>query len=183
MQDEEKIFGLIAQAEDIQKHAITLQRVAQDAIKTLPDASRSAVRDAAEEFLVERAKNASKAFLSAVNEAKAAASEAKNAAGALQGTAMKICFLGLVVALALGGVGLVVMNFISRSKLQELAEMKAAIRQEEAILSELQSKTWGLELVKFKDGTRGILLPKGIKVSHSGPTQDGSGRIGIVITP
>ena len=53
MQDENKIFGLIAQAEDIQKHAVALQRAAQDAIKTLPDASRAAVRDAAKEFITE----------------------------------------------------------------------------------------------------------------------------------
>ena len=51
MQDQDKIFGLIAQAEDIQKHALALQRSAQDAVKTLPDASRAAVRDAAKEFI------------------------------------------------------------------------------------------------------------------------------------
>ena len=51
MQDQDKIFGLIAQAEDIQKHAVALQRAAQEAIKTLPDASRTAIRDAAKEFI------------------------------------------------------------------------------------------------------------------------------------
>ena len=31
MQDDDKLYGLIAQAEDIQKHAVTLQQVAQEA--------------------------------------------------------------------------------------------------------------------------------------------------------
>lgn len=32
MQDDDKLYGLIAQAEDIQKHAVTLQQVAQEGV-------------------------------------------------------------------------------------------------------------------------------------------------------
>jgi hypothetical protein len=62
METEDKIYGLIAQAEDIQAHAVALQRAAQEAVKTLPDASRGAVREAAREFIVQGAETASRGF-------------------------------------------------------------------------------------------------------------------------
>jgi hypothetical protein len=71
--DEDKICGLIVQAEDIQKHAVALQRVAQDALKTLPEASRNAIKGVAREIITEATENASTALLGASNEAKAAA--------------------------------------------------------------------------------------------------------------
>lgn len=154
MQDEDKIFGLIAQAEDIQKHAIALQRAAQDAVKTLPDASRAAVRDAAREFIIEGAEKASRGILDASNEAKATSTVLRRT-GLMQGV-----FL-IAVALVMAGAGFAVMNFYGKSKLQELAELKAAIRAEEATLAKLQSKTWELELIIYAGGGKGIILPKG----------------------
>lgn len=56
MKDEDKIFGLIAQAEDIQAHAVKLQQAAQEAVKTLPDATREAVRVQAREIITEASK-------------------------------------------------------------------------------------------------------------------------------
>lgn len=61
MENDNKIFGLMAQAEDIQKHAISLQSTAEnvvksvrttteDAIRTLPNAARNAVSEAAREI-------------------------------------------------------------------------------------------------------------------------------------
>lgn len=172
MQTEDKIYGLIAQAEDIQKHSIALQRAAQDAIKTFPDASRTAIRDAAREFIAEGAEKASRGLLDASNEARAT-SAALRRTGLIQGL-----FL-LAVALVIGAVGFAVMGFIGKSRLAELHELKAAIRQEQAILGELQSKTWRLELVNYQDGTRGIILPRGTNVDRTGAVPDG--RIGVVI--
>lgn len=174
MQDENKIFGLIAQAEDIQKHAVTLQRAAQDAVKTFPEAARGAVRDAAREFIVQGAETASKCLLGASDEAKAAASALRRT-GLMQGV-----FL-LVVALVIIGVGYFVGGWVLKSRVTELAELKAAIRAEEATLAELQSKTWGLELVNYQDGTRGIILPRGTKVDRTGTVPDG--RAAVVIKP
>lgn len=68
MKDEDKIFGLIAQAEDIQAHAVKLQQAAQEAVKTLPDATREAVRVQAREIITEASKNASEGLLRASNE-------------------------------------------------------------------------------------------------------------------
>ena len=174
MQDQDKIFGLIAQAEDIQKHALALQRSAQDAVKTLPDASRGAVRDAAREFITEAAEKASRGLLDASNEAKAT-SAALRRTGLLQGV-----FL-LAVALVVIGAAYAAGRFLVKSRVDELAELKAQVTAERGTLDELRSKTWGLELVNYGDGTRGILLPKGVKVDRTGAVPDG--RAAVVIKP
>lgn len=174
MQDENKIFGLMAQAEDIQKHAIALQRAAQDAVKTLPDASREAVRDAAKEFIADAAENASRSLLEASNEAKATSAVLRRT-GLLQGV-----FL-LTVALVVIGAAYAAGGWLVRSRVDELAELKALVRAERATLDELRSKTWRLELVSYGDGTRGILLPIGVKVDRTGTVNDG--REAVVIKP
>lgn len=175
MQDENNIFGLIAHAEDIQKHAVALQRSVQDAINKIPETSKSAVRDAAKEFITEEAKKASVGLLDASNEAKAT-SVALRRTGLMQG----VFLVAVVVVICCTGFG--VMNFIINSKFQELAELKTAIRKEQITLNDLYSKTWGLELVKYQDGTRGILLPKGIKVDRTGKIKE-TGQEAIVIKP
>jgi len=172
MQDDDKLYGLIAQAEDIQKHAVALQRATQEAVKGLPEGYREAVRGAAREILTEAAENASMALLSACNEAKAS-SAALRRTGLMQGV-----FL-LAVALVLAGAIFAGMNWLILGRIDELAELKTTITAEQSKLAELQSKTWGLELVNYGDGTRGIILPKGIKVERTGAVPDG--RTGIVI--
>lgn len=174
MNAEDKIFGLIAQAEDIQKHAVALQRAAQEAIKTLPEASRGAVRDAAKEFIVQGAETASRGLLDASSEAKAAASSLRRT-WPLHGVFLLVAGVVTLGALYFAG------NMLFNSRVTELAELKAAIRTEEATLAELRGKTWGLELVNYGDGTRGILLPKGVKVDRTGAVQDG--RAAVVIKP
>ena len=141
MQDQDKIFGLIAQAEDIQKHALALQRSAQDAVKTLPDASRGAVRDAAREFITEAAEKASRGLLDASNEAKAT-SAALRRTGLLQGV-----FL-LAVALVVIGAAYAAGSFLVKSRVDELAELKAQVTAERGTLDELRSKTWGHKWLK-----------------------------------
>jgi len=172
METEDKIYGLIAHAEDAQNTLRAFQATAQEAVKTLPDAARGAVRDAAREFIVQGAETASRELLGASSEAKAAASSLRRT-GLLQGV-----FL-LAVALVVIGAAYAAGALLMKSRVDELNELRTAIRAEEAILVELRSKTWGLELVKYQDGTRGIILPKGTKVDRTGAVQDG--RTGIVI--
>ncbi len=176
MQDDEKLYGLIAQAEDIQKHAVTLQQVAQEAVKRLPEGYRDAVKDAAREILTGAAQNATTALLGACNEAKASSAALKRT-GLLQAV-----FL-LAIALIIAGASFGGLNWFVKSRLSELAELKAAIQVETATLADLQSKTWGLELVDYGKEGRGIVLPKGVKVDRTGELADKSGRIGIVIKP
>lgn len=92
------------------------------------------------------------------------------------------------MALILLGVGAIVcgtsiafIGWSTESLREERAAMKAAIHAEEAMLTELQSQTWGLELVSYGDGTRGILLPKGTKIDRTGTIKDG--REAVVIKP
>jgi hypothetical protein len=184
MQDEDKFFSLIAQAEDIQTHAVKLQQVALEAIKKLPDVSRAAVRDATKEFIVEGAEKASRGLLDASNEAKAT-SAALRRTGLLQGV-----FL-LAVALVVSGAAYVVVGFLVKSRVDELAELKAQIDQEQTALADLREKTWawGLELVDygdarlktFGDGSQGIILPSGVEIDRTGNREDG--RAAVVIKP
>jgi len=174
METEDKIYGLIAHAEDAQNSLRAFQAAAQDAIKTLPEASRGAVRDAAREFIVQGAETASRGLLDASSEAKAAASALRRT-GFMQGV-----FL-LAVALVVIGALYVVGGMLFDSRVAELAELKATIRAEEATLAELRSKTWELELVNYGDGTRGIILPRGTQVDRTGAVKDG--RFAVVIRP
>lgn len=68
--------------------------------------------------------------------------------------------------------------------LEQAKKERAALTREIAILSEqaekLKAKTWGVELVEWRDGGRGIILPKGMRVKHTGQVEDG--REAIVIT-
>lgn len=172
MKTEDQLYGLMAQAEDIQKHAVAFQRAAQDAVKTLPDAAKGAVRDAAREFIVQGAETASRGLLDASSEAKAAASS-------LRRTGLMQCVFLLAVALVVISATYAAGALLAKNRVDELAELKAAIRAEEAILAELRSKTWELKLVEWDD-ERGIILPKGVKVMRSGQMKDG--REAIVIS-
>ena len=173
MQDD-KIFCLMAQAEDIQAHAVKLQAATEDALTRLPEAARRTFEAVARETFAETAQKASEGLLEASSEAKASASALRRT-GLMQG----------VFLLAAGVVIIGALYFVAKmlfdSRITELAELKAAIRAEEGTLAELRSKTWGLELVNYGDGTRGILLPRGVKVDRSGAMKDG--REAIVIKP
>lgn len=87
----------------------------------------------------------------------------------------------LAVAMVVIGAAYVAGNLLVKSRVDELAELKTQIEAERDTLAELRSKAWGLELVKYDDGSRGIILPKGVKVDRTGAVQDG--RIGVVIRP
>jgi hypothetical protein len=174
METEDKIFGLIAQAEDIQQHAVALQLASQDAVKTLPEAVKGAIRDTAREFIVQGAETASRGLLDASREAKAAAS-ALRYTGLIHGGFLLFAVVVVVFAVYFAS------QMLFDSRVTELAELKAQIEQEQATLAELQSKTWKLELVDYGKEGRGIILPKGVKVDRSGAVQDG--RISIVIKP
>lgn len=174
MREDEKIFGLIAQAEDIQRHAKALQESAEDAVRRLPEATRAAIRGAADEILTESAKKATESLVRA--------SEGANMAGAvLRRTVVLQGVFLLAVAIVCAGVGYAALGYVYRGRLADLAEVKAQVRAERATLAELRGGTWGLELVTYDDGTRVIILPKGTKVDRTGAVKDG--RTAIVVTP
>lgn len=60
----------------------------------------------------------------------------------------------LAVALVVIGAAYAAGSFLVKSRVDELAELKAQVTAERGTLDELRSKTWGLELVNYGDGTR-----------------------------
>ncbi len=71
----------------------------------------------------------------------------------------------------------------TQAEATSLAGLKAAVRAEEAALAELKSKTWGLRLTTFPDGTRAIILPEGMKYERHEKIEAGeyAGFEGIVV--
>lgn len=144
MTNEDRIYGLIAQAENIQAHAIGLQKEASEAFSELP---RS----------VERAAS-------------------KIRSTALLG-ALYVIASGVVVSVvAVAGLWWGTQQLRGR-----LVDLQREVATLEATAEQLTSKTWRLELVNYGDGTRGILLPKGVKVDRTGNVPDG--RAAVVIKP
>lgn len=141
---EEKLFELMAQAEDLQNHAAKLQKEAQEVFSALPLAVEQSGR--------------------------------KIRSTGLQ---MALILLGIGVIACVGAVAALVWS-TDRLR-EEHASLKAAIQAEEATLAELQSKTWGLELVNYSDGGRGIILPKGTTFSHTAKIENE--RTVIIIKP
>lgn len=161
---------MVAQAEEAQKQAVELQRAFKKALADLPEAAIAAV----EKIIVESAADATKELLAA----SAAAKKSVKALGRewiLQGAFL----LGVTVVIAVGLHFAV--DYVLGGRIEKLAQIDWEIKEKEADLAKI--KTWGIKLEAFNDGTRGIVLPKGVKVDRTGPMKDGSGQIGIVITP
>jgi hypothetical protein len=166
-EQEKVLYGCITVAQEF-------QGAAEKAVKSLPDAARDAIRDAVREYLVRPAENATKGLLDASNEVKGSSAILRRTRLSSWALCTGRFYLVFGAVYALGG-------WIFKSRADELAELKTAIQAEEATLAKLREKTWRLELMNFGDGTRGVVLPKGVKFDHTGSMQDG--RTAIVITP
>lgn len=90
-----------------------------------------------------------------------------------------VALIGAAVVVAV--VGYMATGITLKNRLAELDELKGLIIAEESTRAQLKSETWNLTLVDYGDGTRGILLPKGVTYVRHGQIQDG--RTGIVIKP
>ena len=182
-QNEEKLFMLMAHAEDLQKLAqASLQKVGQ-AVSHLENASVKAISGAVATEIDRTLENTKKELLEANKGLVGASAEAQATCALMKRTGLFQAVFLLAVALIIAGASFGGLNWFVKSRLSELAELKAAIQVETATLADLQSKTWGLELVDYGKEGRGIVLPKGVKVDRTGELADKSGRIGIVIKP
>lgn len=162
----DQIYGLMAQAEEIQTHAVKVQAAAQEALTRLPEATRDAVREAVKEIFTDKAAQACRGLSEAASDATDAAAKMTRVS-TLQAVFLVIAAL-LIFGLAFGS-----LVYLSNSRLEELAALKAAVQAEQEKLAEITGKTWGLELTIYSDGTRGIILPKGMTVEKSGPIKGG----------
>ena len=191
MKEELQVYGLMAQAEDIQKEAEALlmeAREAQAALRNTPvnvlNAVRGGVKGEVREILKQELKGASEGLQEFSEGVKEAVNSQVSLAHAtereLRGSRWwHTLFLLLVGGLIAGGLWM-----FQDFALEQAKKERAALTREIAILSEqaekLKAKTWGVELVEWRDGGRGIILPKGMRVKHTGQVEDG--REAIVIT-
>lgn len=175
---EERLFTLMAHAEDLQRVGQKVLENTNAAAKRLETEAAGAVLSAVRAGIDETLQDTKTGLTGAAEGLKGASEEAKDAGEYLRRTGFFLGVFLLAVAIVIAGGLFGVMHLVGKSRLQDLAELKAAIQREQATLAELESKTWRLELVQYKDGTKGIILPKGAKLDRTGEVPDG--RTGIV---
>ena len=180
-QSEEKLFTLMAHADDLQGIANKSLQAVNGAVKRLENDSANAIASSIRAGIDKTLADTKKELLDATVGLIGASSEAKTTCALLKSTGLFQGVFLLAIAIVIAGAGFAAMSFIAKSKTTELDELRAAIRAEQSTFDELQGKTWGLELVKYQDGTRGIILPKGVKVDRTGAIKDG--REAVVIKP
>lgn len=164
----------MAQAEELQAHAAKLQATAEDALKKFPEAARETIGVVARDSVAKVAREASEGLLEASR-------EAKEASATLRSTGVLVAVFLLGVAIVIGGAGWGVGSYLISSRKEELADLRQQITAEKSTLEALHGKSWRLDLTNYGDGTRGIILPHGVKVDRTGTLKDG--RDAIVIKP
>jgi hypothetical protein len=133
---EEKLFELMAQAEDLQTHAAKLQNEAQEVFSALP----LAVEQAGQK---------------------------------IRSTGLQMALILLGLAIVVCGVSVGFFVWSTESLREERKALQIAIQTEEAMLAKMKSETWGIKLTVFRDGKKGIVLPKGIKYERHGKIEGG----------
>ena len=187
-----KVYGLMAQAEDIQKAAVELLRDSHKAQLTLENVSKNAlgairagVRDEVGEILKQELRGASEGLLGLSEGVREAVSSQVSLAHSTEQTirgatwrfSLVLCIIGGLVA---GGLWMF-QDFVLDKAKKEHAALKQEIAALEEQAKKLKAKTWNLQLVEWDDGERGIILPKGVRVKRTGQ-QVKDGREAIVIT-
>lgn len=180
-QNEEKLFMLMAHAEDLQKLAeASLQKVGQ-AVSHLENASVKAISGAVTTGIDRTLENTKKELLEANRGLVGASAEAQATCALMKRTGLFQAVFLLAVALIIAGASFGGLSWFIKSRLSELAEVKAAIQAEKATLADLQSKTWGLELVEYKEGGKGIVLPKWLEFERAATLKNG--KTALIIKP
>lgn len=179
-QTEERLFALMTHAEDLQRVAQSSLQEVGKAIQRMETGTGNAILGVIRAGIDETMQETKTGLTGAATELKEVSEEAKSTGEYMRRTGVILGLFLLTVAIVLAGGVFGVMHLVGKSRMNELAELKAAIRAEQSTLAELQSKTWGLELVQYQDG-RGIILPKGIKIDRTGTVPDG--RSAVVIKP
>lgn len=151
MNTEEKIYSLMAQAEDMQAHAEKLQNGAEKTFAGLPLAVEQAGQKIRSTTLL----------------------------GALFVLAVGV----VVAAVAIAGI------WWGTSRLRDeavelrstIATLKQYAAEEQRTLQELSGKTWRLELVQYREGGKGIILPKGLTFERAATLENG--KTALIIKP
>lgn len=173
---------LLDQAQALQKQAERTQNVTHEVLLGVASEIRKGARVGTREILQEATGIAVDGLKDSAIGLQEAAAEGRATAKALRRTGLLLgAFVLAIAVIIIGLIHSVIAPALVRSYAGDLAGVKDELAAERAALAKLQSETWRLELVNYQDGTRGIILPKGVKVDRTGPVKDG--RIGILITP
>ena len=177
---DERLFILMAHAEDLQGVADKSLAAVKRATEHLEESALKVITATIEEKMTQTIRGTQNG-LQGVNTALLETSaEVRATSCFLKSTGWKlICLLGGAI-IVFSMVFWFALLGLHKSRQAELADLRAAIAAERGTLAKLQSETWQLELVTYRDGRRGILLPKGTTIEWSG-TVPNDGREGIVI--
>lgn len=186
-EDREAIHGLKEAVQALigqnDKQLEKLPRAVREVLSAVPSEVRKGVKDGSEEVLREMMRPAAGEVKELTSYLKAAATEAQASAKALRHTGLTVGLYALAFGLAVGLIGWGLMGYKIKNRHQELDHLDAVIATRQTTLEKLGTKTWGLELLEGNEEGRIIVLPKGVKYVRNGAMQDGSGRVGIVVTP
>lgn len=192
LMNDTKVYGLMAQAEDIQKAAVELLRDSHKAQLTLENVSKNAlgtiragVREEVGEILKQELKGASEGLLGLSEGVREAVSSQVSLAHSTEQTirgatwrfALVLCIIGGIVAGGLWMFQDFVLNKAKKERDLLLSEIASLTEQAD----KLKTKTWGVEFVEWSDGERGIILPKGVTFVRQVKVNDG--RNAAVIAP
>jgi len=174
---------LLEQAQALQKQAEKTHNVAEQILLGVPAEIRKGARVGSREILQEATGIAVDGLKDSAAGLREAAAEGRASAKSIRRTGLLLgAVLLAMTVVIIGLVHFVAMPVLVRGYADDLAGVKAELAEERSALARLQSETWRLELLE-DSGQRVIVLPKGVKYIHNGPMRDGSGRVGIVITP
>lgn len=180
-QTEERLFTLMTHAEDLQRVAQSSLQEVGKAIQRMETGTGNAILSVIRTGIDETMQETKTGLTEAAMGLKKVSEEAKGTREHLRRTGLILGVFLVTMAFVVGSVGFAIMNTISKTQLAEMDKIKAAILAEQSTLDELQSKTWGIKLTQYEDGTRSIIMPKGTKIDRIATTNDG--RSAAVIKP
>lgn len=187
-QSEEKLFTLMAHADDLQGIANKSLQAVNGAVKRLENDSANAIVSSIRAGIDTTLADTKKELLDATVGLVGASSEAKTTCALLKSTGLFQGVFLLAVGIVTSAIAIAGIWWGTSSLRDEAAELRSTIAilrqhaaEERRTLQELEGKTWGLELLKI-DGKRWIRFKKGDEPGTMGTWENGK-RHGIEVKP
>jgi hypothetical protein len=154
MRTEDKIYGLIAQADNIHDEAIRVFRA-------LPSFSREVVKEAVEQILIEKTKEASNSLKEASDSLSEVSQEAIKVCNSLRKIRFNYILLIIITVFLCISIIWLAFGYYIQSRQTLINKLNIDIEIARNTLFELEQYTWGIDLVTLACGSRGIALPIG----------------------
>lgn len=194
MSVEEKAFMVLAASEEAQERVEVILGKLETLAKTLPGACESQIKNTTMFYIDLHMKESLGGVKDAFRNVETASGRLKEELTESTLWAKKnrniLRFQGFwqimqmtIAVILILGVVFAISDITLKNRFATLQELRGQIAIEQKTLKQLKSETWGLTLTTFEDGSRGIILPKGVAIDRTGALMDKSGRIGIVIKP